>query len=129
MQLALVTGLKLLKSREGNDAVDETGREYELKTLNVDRVSSFTTHHHLNPLIISKYRRVDWVFAVYRGIELEAVYYMPVDKLEPFFAKWESKWKRERKDINNPKIPLRFIVKHGRRIFPASQRPELPPPR
>jgi Restriction endonuclease PvuII len=119
LQLALVTGLKLLKSREGNDAVDESGREYEIKTLNLDRVNSFTTHHHLNRLIIAKYRKVDWVFAVYRGIELEAVYYVPADKLEPFFKKWEIKWKEQKKDINNPKIPLKFVVEHGQKIFPA----------
>jgi hypothetical protein len=119
LQLALVTGLTLLKNREGNDAIDKTGREYELKTLNMDRVTSFTTHHHLNPTIIEKYRKVDWVFAVYRSIELETVYYMPAKALEPFFAKWEAKWNLDRKDINNPKIPLKFVVEHGHKIFPA----------
>lgn len=125
LQLALVTGLTLLKSREGNDAVDETGREYEIKTLNADRVKSFTTHHHLNPTIIAKYRSVDWVFAVYRSIELEAVYYMPVEGLEPFFARWELQWNETKKDINNPKVPLKFIVEHGQKIFPADQEPDL----
>jgi hypothetical protein len=128
LQLALVTGLTLLKSREGNDAIDETGRQYELKTLNVDRVTSFTTHHHLNPTIIAKYRKVDWVFAVYRSIELEAVYYMPVYTLEPFFAKWETKWNFDRKDINNPKISLKFVVERGYKVFPADQEPILPAP-
>ncbi len=79
----------------------------------------------MNPTILAKYRRVDWVFAVYRGIELEAVYYMPVEDLEPFFKKWEVKWKQERKDINNPKIPLKFVVEHGRKVFPADQEPNL----
>ncbi len=126
LQLALVTGLKLLKSREGNDAVDETGRQYELKTLNVDRVTSFTTHHHLNPAIIAKYQKVDWVFAVYRGIELEAVYFIPVEKLESYFRKWMKAWKANRRDLNNPKIALKFVVEHGHKIFPADQQPELP---
>ncbi|HEY5311439.1 MAG TPA: hypothetical protein VIK18_02930 [Pirellulales bacterium] len=126
LQLALVTGLTLLKAREGNDAVDETGREYELKTLNADVVSSFTTHHHLNPVILAKYRKVDWVFAIYRSIELEAVYYMPVQCLEPLFAQWEAKWNLTRKDINNPKIPLKFVVANGKKIFPADQEPDLP---
>jgi len=125
LQLALVTGLKILKSREGNDAIDETGREFELKTLNADVVTSFTTHHHLNPVILEKYRQVDWVFAVYRSIELEAVYYMPVSDLEPFFTKWETKWNQDGKDINNPKIPLKFVVENGRKIFPADQEPNL----
>lgn len=118
LQLALVTGLKLLKNREGNDAFDESGRQYEIKTLNIDKVKSFTTHHHMNPTIIAKYRKVDWVFAVYHGIELEAVYYMPVEDLEPFFIRWTVKWNAEQKDINNPKIPLKFVTQHGRKIFP-----------
>lgn len=126
LQLALVTGLKLLTSREGNDAIDEAGREYELKTLNADVVTSFTTHHHLNPAILAKYRQVDWVFAVYRSIELEAVYYMPVERLERLFTAWEAKWYKEKKDINNPKIPLKFVLEHGQRIFPADQEPNLP---
>jgi hypothetical protein len=121
-----VTGLTMLKSREGNDAVDETGRQYEIKTLNVERVRSFTTHHHLNPAIIAKYRKVDWVFAVYRGIELEAVYYMPVKNLSPFFSAWAANWKTDQKDINNPKIPLKFVVEHGQKIFPSDQQPMLP---
>ncbi|HEX5471375.1 MAG TPA: hypothetical protein VFW73_05790 [Lacipirellulaceae bacterium] len=121
LQLALVTGLTLLKTREGNDAVDETGRQYEIKTLNIDRVSSFTTHHHLNPVIVAKYRNVDWIFAVYRGIELDSVYYMPVKRLERFFSKWITKWEADQKDINNPKIPLKFVVENGVKIFPADQ--------
>lgn len=117
----------MLSSREGNDAVDETGREYEIKTLNVERVTSFTTHHHLNPAILAKYRKVDWVFAVYRGIELEAVYYLPVSKLKPLFGAWEAKWNLNRKDINNPKIPLKFVLENGHKVFPADQQPTLPP--
>jgi len=46
---------------------------------------------------------------------------MPVKVLEPFFAKWESKWNLDRKDINNPKIPLKFVIEHGHKIFPADQ--------
>ena len=115
LQLCPRHGVEDHQSREGNDAMDETGREFELKTLNADLVKSFTTHHHVNPAILAKYRRVDWVFAVYRSIELEAVYYMPVGQLEPFFAKWESKWNQDGKDINNPKIPLKFVVENGRK--------------
>ncbi|MGH9894781.1 MAG: hypothetical protein ACREA0_22940 [bacterium] len=33
----------------------------------------FSTHHHLNPTIIEKYRGVDWIFATYRGIEIERI--------------------------------------------------------
>jgi hypothetical protein len=34
LQIALHTGLRILPSREGNDARDEDGREYELKSVN-----------------------------------------------------------------------------------------------
>ncbi len=125
LQLALVTGLKLIVGREGNDATDEHNNEYELKTLNADRVKSFTTHHHLNPIIIAKYRKVNWVFAVYRGIELQTVYFMPVNRLESYFVKWHAKWHSDGgKDINNPKIPLKFVQEFGIQIYPKASVPK-----
>jgi hypothetical protein len=62
LQVCLILGLTVLKAREGNDAVDADGNEFELKTVNVLRTDQFTTHHHLNPVIIAKYRKVDWIF-------------------------------------------------------------------
>ena len=55
LQIALLTGLRLLKNREGNDAIDEYGREYEVKSVNELLTRSFSTHHHMNPSIIAKY--------------------------------------------------------------------------
>jgi Restriction endonuclease PvuII len=71
LQILLITGLAILPGREGNDAVDASGREYEIKTVNVELTGSFSTHHHINPIIINKYRSVMWLFAVYKGIELQ----------------------------------------------------------
>ncbi len=51
LQVLLITGLRILRGRLGNDAVDEDGVEYELKSVNADLTSSFSTHHHLNPTI------------------------------------------------------------------------------
>ena len=76
LQLVLITGLKVTGKREGNDAIDSQGKEYELKTVNARLTSSFSTHHHLNLAILTKYRKVDWFFAVYEGIELQRIYYM-----------------------------------------------------
>jgi hypothetical protein len=80
LQVLLVTGLVRIGEREGNDARDSKGREYELKSVNRFNTKGkpkpnapFTTHHHLNQAIIDKYRKVDWIFAVYAGIELEQV--------------------------------------------------------
>src|SRR2546428_12041606 len=70
LQVLLITGLKCLKGREGNDATDEEGNEYELKSVNLALTPSFSTHHHLNPVILNKYRAVAaWYFAIYMGIE------------------------------------------------------------
>lgn len=115
LQVLLLMGLTILPGREGNDAVDAEGREYELKSVNIELTRGFSTHHHMNPTIIAKYRQVPWVFALYRHIALQAVYLLePVD-LEPFFVKWEAKWHAEGgRDINNPKIPVSHIMKTGR---------------
>lgn len=118
LQVLLVTGLQVIPSREGNDARDSEGREYELKSLNKSLVKSFSTHHHINPRIIDKYRQVDWIFAVYEGIELQAIYQMIPKQLEPYFSKWEQKWHDEGgKDINNPKIPMNYVMAQGELIF------------
>jgi hypothetical protein len=74
LQVLLITGLEALPGREGNDARDSTGQEYELKSVNLLRTKSFSTHHHINPGIIAKYREVDWIFAAYEGIKLISIY-------------------------------------------------------
>lgn len=118
LQVALITGLKILSGREGNDAVDEYGNEYELKSLNALLVKSFSTHHHMNPTIIAKYRRVDWIFAVYEAIELKAIYLLKPADMEPYYQKWEAKWHADGgKDINNPKIPLTYVMDVGKQIY------------
>ena len=126
LQLALVTGLTLLRAREGNDAVDSSGMEYELKTVNIRYAKrrgarpQFTTHHHLNPTILKKYRQVHWLFATYDGIELIEIFFLPSVKLEPLFTAWETKWHESGgRDINNPKIAMHFVQEHGTRIFQA----------
>lgn len=118
LQVLLISGLKILPGREGNDAIDENGREYELKSVNINLTKSFSTHHHMNPTIIQKYRNVDWLFAIYEGIELVSIYLLTPHDLEVFFSKWEEKWHSSGgKDINNPKIPIRFVVEKGKIIY------------
>ena len=87
LQVLLITGLSNLAGREGNDAKDDEGNEYELKSVNVALTKSFSTHHHLNPTIIDKYRKVDWIFAVYRGIEILEIYRLTPKNLEYYYKK------------------------------------------
>jgi len=132
LQVILTLGLKVLPGREGNDATDAEGNEYELKSVNTDLTKSFSTHHHINPIIIAKYRKVDWIFAIYSGIELQAIYLMKSANLETFYTRWEQKWNDDgKKDINNPKIPLSFVVEKGELLYgqPLTPRAVSGPPK
>lgn len=118
LQVLLITGLVDIPGREGNDAVDKKGNEYELKSVNVLLTKSFSTHHHMNPTIIAKYRKVDWIFAVYESIELKEIYLLTPEQLEPYYTTWETKWHNDGgKDINNPKIPLKYVRSIGRLLY------------
>ena len=118
LQVLLITGLDVLPGREGNDAKDNEGNEYELKSVNIQLTKNFSTHHHMNPTIIEKYRKVDWIFAVYDGIELLSIHKLTPNNLKIFYDKWEKKWNDDGgKDINNPKIPLKFVEEHGTVIY------------
>ncbi len=123
LQVLLLLNMTILPGREGNDAVDVTGQEFEMKSVNIELTRGFSTHHHMNPAIIGKYRQVPWIFAIYRNIKLERS------------IGWTSRngtLVRERgaqvhddggKDINNPKIPVLYVVEHGRLLHgtpPAS---------
>jgi hypothetical protein len=132
LQIILLLGLKVVPGREGNDAVDADGKEFELKSVNTDLTKSFSTHHHINPVIIAKYRKVDWIFAIYCGIELQALYVVKPDQLEVFYQKWQKKWTESGgRDINNPKIPLAFVVSNGTLLYgnPPTPRTVKGPPK
>ncbi len=122
LQVLLLLGLTVLPGREGNDAMDKDGKEYEMKSVNIALTRSFSTHHHMNPVIIAKYRLVDWVFAVYDDIQLLRIYLMTPDDLEPHYTMWEQKWRFDgNKDINNPKIPLTYVMKTGTLLYGNSE--------
>lgn len=118
LQVLLLMGLRIIPGREGNDAVDADGREYELKSVNIELTKGFSTHHHMNPVIIAKYRKVPWIFAIYRHITLQSVYKLQPRDIEIYFSKWEKKWHDDGgKDINNPKIPIYYVVEHGELLY------------
>ena len=124
LQMLLFTGLKALPGREGNDAIDSSGIEYELKSVNILLTKSFSTHHHMNPKIIEKYRKVPWIFAVYEGIEIRKIYKLEPNDLDFYYNKWEKKWHDDGgKDINNPKIPLKYVKNIGKLIYDYGTNP------
>ena len=117
LQMLLALNLQGIPGREGNDAVDAEGREYELKSVNIWLTASFSTNHHINPAIIKKYRDARWVFAIYEGIEMRCAYFVPTGRLEGYLSAWERKWNETQKDINNPKIPLKVVMDTGELVY------------
>lgn len=132
LQLCLCLGISVLPGREGNDAVDEvTGGEFELKTLNFKKKGGWTTHHHLNPAIIAKYRQVHWIFAAYEGIELRAIWRLSPQQMEPMYEAWEKKLSGlgPGAHINNPKVPRAFVLGSGTPIWTADSALEFGAPK
>jgi len=120
----------------GDDAQDSQGRRYEIKT--VARVAasgkrktslSVTTEHTLTKANLARYRKTYlWIVAVFDQAHPEAIYEIAPDRLEPYFAAWETKLDFQESlleaggapvHLNNPKIPLRFIVEHGLQVWPV----------
>lgn len=130
LQVLLILNLIVIPGREGNDAIDSEGKEYELKSVNINLTKSFSTHHHMNPAIIAKYRKVDWIFAVYKGIEIQSIYKLTPQAMEPYYTQWEKKWQADRgKDINNPKVPLRYVQQNGQMLYQLEHVEDLEPAR
>lgn len=126
LQLLILLGLRISPGREGNDAVDADGKEYELKTVNIslNRSRGITTHHHLNATILEKYRRVEaWYIGIYEGITLKTIYKLHPSLLEPRFKIWEEELKKK-DSLNNPKIPMK-LVKTGEVVYSDSG--DMPP--
>jgi len=70
-----------------------------------------------------------WYFSIYEGIELVEILRMtPADLEQSFFTPWEAKWRKmnkdrssEFRDINNPKIPVKYIREHGDLVYRVRQ--------
>ena len=120
LQVCLALGLTVYPARMGNDATDADGNEYELKTVNIRRTTNFTTHHHLNHVIIAKYRRVPWIFSTYEDIELREIYVVRPSGMESMYQSWENKlYKNAINHINNPKVPISYVHRNGELLFSA----------
>lgn len=132
LQTLILLDLKIVPGREGNDALDDEGNEYELKTLNVSLGKSrgVTTHHHLNLVILAKYRAVHaWYIALYEGIILQEIFRLTPAELEPIFQVWEGRIiaAGPGASLNNPKIPIRFVRESETRVYPAPELPKIEP--
>ena len=126
LQTLVLFDFKNQSGREGSDAIDRYGNEWELKTANMNLVSGFSTNHHTTHDRIEAFRRERWMFSIYAGIRLVEVYVMSPAALEPFFSKWERSIAERAANgevhahLNNPKIPIKFVREAGIRVYPFS---------
>lgn len=127
LQQLIYLNMDILPGREGNDAVSESGIEWEMKSINLETsASGFSTNHHTNHDIIAKYRKVPWTFAIYHGIRLSEIYVMTPPMLEPIYRHWEDQL-RTKPHLNNPKIPVRFVRDYGILVYPFDERNPVDP--
>lgn len=120
LQVLLLLGLTVIPGREGNDASDSNGQEYELKSTNIELARGFSTHHHLNPKIIEKYKQVPWIFAIYSNIKLQEVYLLEPKDLDFYYTKWTDKYNNNgNQSLNNEKIPVKYVRTNGKLLYEA----------
>ena len=129
LQQLVYLNFNILLGREGNDAISARGIEWEMKSVNIELTSGFSTNHHTNQHIIAKYRKVPWSFAIYKGISLQEIYVLTPRQLEPIFAHWEKQLLEDptRTHLNNPKIPVKFVRQNGVRVFPIDTNNPIDP--
>lgn len=134
LQSLIILGLRAVGGREGNDAFDDEGNEYELKTVNAALGASrgVTTHHHLNSRILDKYRRVTaWFISIYQNTTLIEIFRLTPDLLSPVFDSFAARSEANKKEpLNNPKIPIAFVRQYGPRVWPVErqEQADLMPP-
>lgn len=113
----ILLNLTALPGRYGNDAKDVSGQEYELKSVNITKsTTTICTGHHVHQDTINRYRKTQWIISLYQNIELQRIYKVSPDKLEPYFKKWEEQLV-DRTHLNNPSIPVKYIETHGEIIY------------
>lgn len=118
VQQLIYLNFKNVEGREGNDGRDKNEVEWEMKSVNINKTQSISTHHHLNKKILQKYRLVPWSFSVYEGSDLQQIYVIHPTKLDnEYFTEWENKIRTEGKELNNPKINLEYIKQHGTLVY------------
>lgn len=135
LQQLIILDFKNLSGREGNDAIDRNGTEWEMKSANEALVSGFSTHHHLNYDILDKYKLVPWSFAFYEHSDLSEIYVLSPKQMQPIFIDWKHKLDtgvhkktgKKIEHINNPKIPLKFVRENGTKVWPVDEKNPIDP--
>lgn len=128
-QMRVLLGLKKSnQGRSGADAIDEEGKEFELKSTTKTSVS---TARDVGLHTLDKWRRRYWVFAKEQNLQrsgfvIEQLYFLNPPRLEEWFKSLENKIKQDLNllerliaDVSNSSLTkldidrLRYLVERG----------------
>lgn len=126
LQQLTISNMEFLPGREGNDAVDRNGIEWELKSININTTATgFSTDHHATQELLDRFNSVPWLFSVYRGINLEEMYVLSPGGLNDWVMHQKENLSKKigQSSLNNPKIPLKYVRKVGTKIYPFPKMP------
>ena len=123
LQQLFMSNMKFLPGRQGNDAVDENGVEWEFKSINTKTTATgFVTDHHTTYELLNRFNSIPWLFSIYHGIHLEEMYVISPGKLNDWVEHQKKNLdqkKDDNKTLNNPKIPVKYVKKNGIKVYPV----------
>lgn len=130
LQQLIISNMVFLKGREGNDAKDKNGIEWEFKSINIETTATgFSTDHHSTNELLDRFNSVPWLFSIYSGTVLQEMYVLSPGQL----TEWVNKQKNNlslkvgQNSLNNPKIPIKYVREHGTKIYPINKNNPLDP--
>lgn len=132
LQQLIISNMKFLPGREGNDAEDRNGVEWEFKSVNIDTSArGFSTDHHTTVNLLDRFNSVPWLFSIYKGIHLQEMYVVSPGGLDEWVAKQKAgltkHWKTNKDyELNNPKISIKYVKSHGILVYPFPNPPVDP---
>jgi hypothetical protein len=125
--LCTMFGLRVIQGR-GDDAIDDLGHTFELKTINIkcrnglvkSRLPDVSVSVRVCSALIERYRKTtSWVIGVFFGHTPVEVWQVPSVALEPLYKHWLTLVDKKGSDVNNPKVPFNMIRKKGTRVYRA----------
>ncbi|WP_446936284.1 hypothetical protein [Lysinibacillus fusiformis] len=120
--------------RHGDDAIGLDGKQYELKTVNLINTKGelrknpgITTCHHMNNVIIDRYRNVEgFIIGIFYYHIPARIYLVRPHIFEVFFMKWETQMQKQQlQHLNNPKFTYKHVLEYGELLYHDSQYDEF----
>lgn len=122
IQVLTALNLQALPSLHGNDAISESGTEWEIKTINLASNKNFgfsVASVGLTEHALARFRKAAWAFGVFaKECILRELYIMRPEQLEIRFSSWEKRLKElGKKELYRPKICYNFVRQTGIKVF------------